>query len=144
MNIVDFSPLPALAGGILIGTATGLALLMNGKIAGISGVFGRILRAVPGDTGWRVWFVLGLIAGGAATFALYPPADAFVPVASTGQMALAGLLIGFGARLSGGCTSGHGICEISRGSIRGVVGTATFTVVGAITVYILNHVVGLR
>lgn len=144
MNIVNFTPIPALIGGVMIGVATGLALLMNGKIAGISGVFGRILRGVPGDTAWRVAFVLGLVAGGAAIFALYPPAASYVPMASVGQMAIAGLLVGFGARLGGGCTSGHGVCGISRGSLSGIVGTLTFMATGFLTVYVLNHVMGWR
>lgn len=144
MNIVNFTPLPALVGGVLIGVATGLVLLLNGKIAGISGVFARIFRGVPGDTGWRVAFVLGLTAGGAAIFALYPPAADYTSMASVGQMAVAGLLVGFGARLGGGCTSGHGVCGISRGSLSGIVGTLTFMATGFLTVYVFNHVVGWR
>lgn len=144
MNIVNFTPVPALVGGLLIGVATGLALLMNGRIAGVSGVLGRIFRAVPGDTAWRVWFVLGLVAGGAATFAVYPPAAAYLPMATTLQMAIAGLLLGFGARLGGGCTSSYGICGISRRSARSIVGTLTFMTTGFLTVYVLNHVMDIR
>jgi uncharacterized membrane protein YedE/YeeE len=144
MNIVNFTPVPALVGGLLIGLATGLALLMNGKIAGISGVLGRIFRGVPGDTEWRIYFVLGLVVGGAAIFALYPPSAAYVAMATPMQMIVAGLLVGFGARVGGGCTSGHGVCGISRRSIRGLVGTVTFMAAGFVTVYVLNHVVGLR
>lgn len=144
MNIVNFTPVPAMIGGVLIGIAAGLTLLMNGKIAGISGVFGRIFRPVPGDTAWRVAFVAGLVAGGAAIFGLYPPAAAYTSMASLGQMAVAGLLVGFGGRLGGGCTSGHGVCGISRGSMRGIVGTVTFMAVGFATVYVFNHLLGLR
>lgn len=144
MNIVNFTPAPALIGGVLIGVATGLTLLMNGKIAGVSGVFGRLLRPAPGDTAWRVAFVLGLVAGGATIFALYPPATAYTPMASIGQMAFAGLLVGFGTRLGGGCTSGHGVAGISRGSMRGIVGTLTFMATGFVTVYVFNHLLELR
>ena len=144
MEITNFTPWSALIGGILIGLSTGIVLFMNGKLAGISGVLGRIFRAVPGDTGWRVWFVAGLVIGGAAVFRAFPPAAAYVPVASTLQMAVAGLLVGFGARLGGGCTSGHGVCGISRGSVRSLIGTITFMAAGFVTVFLVNHVWGLR
>jgi len=144
MDIVNFAPVPALAGGMLIGLATGMALLMNGKIAGITGVVGRIFRGVPGDTAWRVWFVAGLVVGGAATFALYPPSAEYIAQATTGQIALAGLLVGLGTRLGGGCTSGHGVCGVSRGSVRSVAGTLTFIAAGILTVYVTNHLMAIR
>jgi uncharacterized membrane protein YedE/YeeE len=144
MNVVNFTPVPALVGGILIGLATGLALLLSGKIVGISGVFGRIFRAVPGDTAWRVAFVVGLVAGGAVIFQVSPTAAIYRPAATMPQIALAGLLVGLGTRIGGGCTSGHGVCGISRGSVRGIVGTLVFMAVGFATVYLTNHVMGLR
>ena len=111
MNWTEFTPITSLTGGVLIGFATGLALLLNGKIAGISGVVGRILRSTPGDALWRVWFVGGLVAGGGLTFALYPPsANLDFSRTSVSWMAVAGLLVGIGTRLGGGCTSGHGVC----------------------------------
>jgi uncharacterized membrane protein YedE/YeeE len=142
MDPTPFTPLPSLIGGMLIGLATGLALLLNGKIAGISGVVGRILRPAPGDASWRVTFLVGMVAGGAATFALYPPAAAFQSYGSPGLMAVAGLLVGFGARFGGGCTSGHGVCGISRGSSRGIMGTLVFMAVAFVTVYVIHHVGG--
>jgi len=139
MTITDFTPISALVGGLLIGTASAAALALNGKIPGISGVFGRILRGVPGDTAWRIAFVLGLVAGGALTFGLYPPAAAFESSATLLQMALAGLLVGIGTRVGGGCTSGHGVCGIARGSKRSIVATLTFMLAGFLTVYVLRH-----
>ncbi len=144
MNIVDFAPGPALIGGILIGLATGLALMLNGKIAGVSGVIGRIFRAAPGDTEWRIAFVVGLVLGGATIFALSPTPASYRPMATMPQLAIAGFLVGIGTRLGGGCTSGHGVCGISRGSFRGLVGTLTFMIVAFATVYLTNHVMGIR
>jgi len=142
VDLQAFTPVPALIGGLLIGLATGLALLLNGKVAGISGVFGRIFRPAPGEVVWRVWFVVGLVAGGAVTFALHAPAASFAPPGSVGVMALAGLLVGFGTRTGGGCTSGHGICGIARAAPAGIAGTVTFMVVGVATVYVVRHVLG--
>lgn len=142
MNITDFTPVPALIGGLLIGSASALALLLNGKIPGISGVFGRILQGVPGDTAWRITFVLGLIAGGALIFNAFPPAAAFQTSRSLVQMAVAGLFVGLGTRIGGGCTSGHGVCGVGRGSVRSIAGTLVFMLAGFVTVYVLHHVIG--
>ena len=140
MTIVEFTPLSALVGGVMIGTASAAALALNGKIPGISGVFGRILRGVPGDTAWRTFFVLGLVAGGALIFGLHPPAAAFESPRTLLQLAVAGLLVGVGTRVGGGCTSGHGVCGVSRGSKRSIVATLTFMLAGFLTVYVLQHV----
>lgn len=140
MEIVNFTPLPALAGGALIGGATGLVLYLNGKIAGISGVVGRLLRPQPGDVAWRAWFLVGLIGGGGATLALVPSIAGFTPVANIAQMALAGLLVGLGARLGGGCSSGHGVCGLSRGTPSGIAGTMTFMAVAFLLVFLLGGV----
>lgn len=102
MDPTSFTPVASTVGGLMIGLATGLALLLNGKIVGISGVVGRILRPTPGDAGWRGWFLAGMVAGGAITFAAYAPAAAFSPAGSLGTMVVAGLLVGLGARLGGG------------------------------------------
>lgn len=142
MDPTPFTPLPALLGGALIGLATGLVLLLNGKIAGVSGVVGRILRPAPGDAAWRVAFLLGMVGGGASTFALYAPARDFTPAGGVGVMVAAGLLVGFGARFGGGCTSGHGVCGISRGSTGGVTGTLVFMGVAFVTVYVARHLLG--
>jgi uncharacterized membrane protein YedE/YeeE len=139
MTIVDFTPLSALVGGVMIGTASAAALALNGKIPGISGVFGRIFRGVPGDTAWRIAFVLGLVAGGALIFGLYPSSAAFESPRTLLQMAVAGLLVGLGTRVGSGCTAGHGVCGISRGSKRSITATLTFMLAGFLTVYVLQH-----
>lgn len=144
MNAAAFTPISALIGGALIGLATGLVLLLNGKIAGVSGVVARTLRPTPGDTLWRVWFLLGLVAGGALTFAL-DPASAAIDASRAGGLpwiAAAGLLVGLGTRLGGGCTSGHGVCGISQGSSGGLVATVTFMLVAGVVVYLRAHLLG--
>ena len=137
----ELTPWSASLGGLMIGTASALAVV-QGKIPGISGVFGRIFRGVSGDTGWRVAFVLGLVAGGAATYALLPSTAAFGLPRTLPQVAIAGLLVGLGTRVGGGCTSGHGVCGVGSGSIRGIVGTLTFMATGFATVYALHHLLG--
>ena len=144
MNWGAFTPLTALAGGVLIGLATALVLVLNGRIAGISGVVARVLRPAPGDVLWRVWFMGGLVAGGALTFVLYPPSGLldFTRAGGLPTLALAGLLVGLGTRLGGGCTSGHGVCGISRGSSGGLAATLTFMVVAALVVFIRSRLLG--
>lgn len=139
MNIVDFTPISALVGGVMIGTASAAVLALGGKIPGVSGVFARIFRGVPGDTAWRACFVLGLVAGGTLIFRLYPPAAAFESSRTLVEIVVAGLLVGLGTRIGGGCTSGHGVCGISRGSKRSIVATLTFMLAGFLTVYCLQH-----
>jgi uncharacterized membrane protein YedE/YeeE len=141
MAIVDFTPYPALVGGLLIGSASALAVAMNGKIPGISGVFGRIFRGVSGDTMWRVVFVLGLVLGGALVFSAYAPAATYRPSRGPVVTAAAGLLVGLGTRVGEGCTSGHGVCGLGRGSLRSLVATLTFMLWAFVTVYVMDHVV---
>lgn len=126
------SVLRALAGGALIGLAATIALLAHGRIAGISGTVGRVLDD-DGGRGFRVPFLAALLAVGTAA-ALVAPASFGTAVRSTPLLAVAGLLVGVGTTLGNGCTSGHGVCGISRGSTRSLVATATFMVTGAITV----------
>ncbi|RZJ07141.1 MAG: YeeE/YedE family protein [Rubrivivax sp.] len=137
-----FTPLASLAGGALIGVAAGMLVLLNGRIAGISGVVGGLLRPVRGDRAWRVAFVLGLIAAPAA-YALFKAVP--VPRIEAGWSALivAGLLVGIGTRYGAGCTSGHGVCGLSRLSPRSLVATLTFMGAGFVTVFVLRHVVGI-
>lgn len=143
MNWEAFTPWSALLGGALIGLSTGLVLFLNGKIAGISGVVGRIIRPAPGDALWRVWFLAGLIAGGALTFALLPStAEMTLPSGGVPLFLGAGLLVGLGTRLGGGCTSGHGVCGLSRGSTGGLAATLTFMGVAGIVVYVRMHLLG--
>lgn len=133
-----FTPWSALAGGLLIGIAAGLFALLNGRIAGISGIVGGLLRAVRGDVAWRVAFLAGLLAAPL----LYSLADA-PPVpridAGYGALVLAGLLVGLGTRYGSGCTSGHGVCGLSRLSPRSLAATGTFMAAGFATVFVIRH-----
>lgn len=137
MDWAHFTPWSALLGGVLIGLATGLTLLLNGKIAGISGVLGRILRPQEDDSFWRLSFLVGLALGGALTVSLVPGAGAMVFPKTGGLLGIlvAGVLVGFGTRYGGGCTSGHGVCGISRASKGGAAATVTFMVVAGLVVF---------
>jgi uncharacterized protein len=137
----NFTPLPSLMGGILIGLSASAMLVLDGKIAGISGIFAGVLRPARGDTAWKACFLAGLLAGGLMLRLALPQAFAFGILRSPGVLVLAGLLVGFGTRLGNGCTSGHGVCGIGRLSPRSVVATATFVATGALIVFIVNHVV---
>ena len=129
----------ALAGGALIGLAVAALLLGNGRVAGISGIVGGLLRPTPGEWEWRAFFVVGLLAGGAVARALVPASVSGATTGSLPVLALAGLLVGVGTRISGGCTSGHGVCGVSRLSIRSIVATVTFMAVGAGVVFLVRH-----
>jgi len=113
------------------------------KIAGISGVFAGVLRPVKGDTDWKVCFIAGLLAGGVLLRVFLPQAFAFGIVRAWPALVAAGLMVGFGTRLGNGCTSGHGVCGVSRLSIRSILATATFRTTGALTVFVTNHVFGV-
>ena len=132
----------ALVGGVLIGLAAAALLLLDGKIAGISGIVGGLTQPKPGDVGWRAAFLLGLLVGGTGLLAWRPEALGPPAVASTVTFVLAGLLVGAGTRLGNGCTSGHGVCGVGRGSMRSLVATATFMTTGAATVFLVRHVLG--
>lgn len=138
----DFTPIPALIGGILIGLAAALLLAFNGRIAGISGIFGGALLPEAGETRWRVFFLGGLLLGGFALRAFHPDAFRSEDVGGVPVVALAGLLVGFGTSLGSGCTSGHGVCGLSRFSIRSLVATLTFMATGALTVFVVRNVLG--
>jgi uncharacterized membrane protein YedE/YeeE len=139
--VENFTPVSALIGGGLIGLAAAMLLIVNGRIAGVSGVVGDLLRPVESDSGWRIAFVGGLIAGPlfyqlVAGQMLTVTIDAMLPV-----LIVAGFLVGFGTNLGAGCTSGHGVCGIARFSPRSLIATVIFMSAGAITVYIARHVV---
>ncbi|MFY0567931.1 YeeE/YedE family protein [Archangium lansingense] len=132
-----------LLGGALIGMSASLLLLANGRVAGISGVVGALLAPVRGDIAWRVLFFGGLLSGGLLLARLRPESFAAPASLSAGgvvPLVVAGLLVGFGSRLGNGCTSGHGVCGISRGSVRSIVATLTFMATGALTVFLVRHV----
>ena len=133
-----FTPRSSLAGGLLIGLATALLLLLSGRIAGISGIVGGLLRPGKGDVAWRVAFVLGLFAA-PLVFVLAMPLPRVTIDASTTTLIIAGLLVGVGTRYGSGCTSGHGVSGLSRGSRRSIVATASFMVAGFLTVFVVRH-----
>jgi len=137
----SFTPWHSLAGGVLIGVATAMLLLFNGRIAGISGIVGGLLRPAKGDVGWRIAFVLGLVLAPAA-FSLVAPLPAVRVDADGAALVIAGLLVGVGTRYGSGCTSGHGVCGLSRGSPRSLVATTAFMLAGFATVFAVRHVVG--
>jgi uncharacterized protein len=138
----NFTPLASLAGGVLIGLSASAMLLLDGKIAGISGILAGVLKPVKGDTLWRICFLTGLLAGGLLLKELLPRAFEFGLIRPFPLLAIAGLLVGFGTRLGSGCTSGHGVCGVSRLSPRSLVATATFIFTGALVAYLLNHLAG--
>ncbi len=140
----NFTPLPATAGGILIGLSATLMLLFKGRITGISGMVGALLKPAENDWQWRLLFLLGMITGasllhfiGIASFA--PRSD--FPL---WLLALGGLCVGFGTRMGSGCTSGHGICGIARLSKRSMIATTVFMLSGVITVFIIRQLIGLQ
>lgn len=133
-----FTPWTAVAGGILIGLAAALFALLNGGIAGISGIVGGLLRPLRGDVAWRLAFVAGLI-GAPFVYSLVATLPTLRIDASPGLLVLAGLLVGVGTRYGAGCTSGHGVCGLSRLSLRSLVATLCFMVAGFATVFVLRH-----
>ncbi len=139
----SFTPIASAVGGALIGLSAVLMLLGLGRIAGISGIFGGlVVRPMGGDVAWRLLFVAGLLAGGVAMYLAVPELFAVRVHRPLFAVALAGLLVGFGTRMGNGCTSGHGVCGISRFSARSIVATVTFMTTGAITVFVVQHVLG--
>jgi uncharacterized membrane protein YedE/YeeE len=137
-----FTPWPALAGGVLIGIAAALFVLLNGRIAGISGIVGGLLKPVRGDIAWRAAFVAGLIVA-PMLYAAFAPAPMLQVDADYGALVVAGLLVGLGTRYGSGCTSGHGVCGLSRLSPRSLVATLVFMAAGFMTVYVSRHLLGL-
>jgi len=131
-----------LAGGMLIGLSAAAVLLFLGKVAGISGIAGGLLGAAPGDRFWRAAFLAGLLGGGALLRAIDPATVRFGLERSLVTIAAAGLLVGYGTRLGNGCTSGHGVCGVARGSRRSIVATTTFMIVGMLTVLLARLVRG--
>ena len=137
-----FTPLAALTGGVLIGIAAAMFALLNGRVAGISGVLGGLLRPAKGDRAWRIAFVLGLV-GAPALYLLAAALPKPQIDAGYGALILAGLLVGIGTRYGAGCTSGHGVCGLSRLSPRSLVATAAFMGAGFVTVFIARHLLGI-
>jgi uncharacterized membrane protein YedE/YeeE len=138
VNWTDFTPWSALGGGLLIGLAVALFVLFNGRIAGISGIVGGLLRPATGERGGRIAFLLGLVAA-PLVYTLAAPLPAMRIDAGTGTLTAAGLLVGIGTRYGAGCTSGHGVCGLARGSARSLAATLAFMGAGFATVFIMRH-----
>ncbi|MFI8616321.1 YeeE/YedE family protein [Acidovorax sp. NPDC077693] len=136
-----FTPWSSLAGGVMIGIAAGILVLLNGRVAGISGILGGLLQPVKGEVAWRAAFVAGLLVA-PLMYALcldlpQPQIDV-----GTGALVMAGILVGVGTRYGSGCTSGHGVCGLSRLSLRSLAAAAIFMGAGFATVVVARHIVG--
>ena len=138
----NFTPLSALIGGALIGAAASVLLLLDGRIAGISGILGGLLPPERGDTAWRFLFLLGLPIGVALWRWLGNPAAALHITSSVPVLIAGGLLVGLGSRIGSGCTSGHGVCGLARLSPRSVAATGAFMAAGIATVFVGRHILG--
>ncbi len=134
-----FTPWTSLVGGLMIGLAATLFLFFNGRIAGISGIVGGLLRPSNGDIGWRIAFIAGMV-GAPLVYGLLLPLPNVRVDASMPILIVAGLLVGIGTRYGSGCTSGHGVCGLSRRSPRSMMATLAFMFAGFVTVYIVRHV----
>jgi uncharacterized membrane protein YedE/YeeE len=135
----DFTPVSAIVGGTLIASSLALMLIGTGRIAGLSGIFAGLLRGSPGDWVWRAWFVLGMFAVGVAFRALRPETYDYAARVPLWGIVISGLLVGAGTRASNGCTSGHGLCGMSRLSKRSIIATCVFFGIGVLTATIVGH-----
>jgi len=136
-----FTPWASLAGGVLLGLASALFVLVNGRILGISGILGGLIKPKGGDVAWRAAFILGLLAAPMLYAALRGTWEVRIE-AGWGAVVAAGLLVGIGTRYASGCTSGHGVCGLSRLSPRSLVATLAFMGTGFATVFVVKHLVG--
>lgn len=137
--MTNFTPLSSLIGGLLIGFSTLLLIRWLGQIAGISGIVGQLWSTGAADRLWRLAFVTGLLLA-PLLYTLFAPLPAMEITTSTSWLIVSGLLVGFGSRLGGGCTSGHGVCGLSRLSLRSVVATLTFMLTAMLVVWLMRHV----
>ena len=139
---MHFTPWASLTGGLILGVASAMFLLLNGRILGISGILGGLMPPKVGDTWWRVAFLLGMFAAPTVFHAVMPVEWVTAPRIEAGELSVigAGLLVGIGTRYASGCTSGHGVCGLSRLSPRSLVATLSFMGAGFLMVYVLRHV----
>ena len=135
-----FTPWASLAGGIFLGLAAAFFVLLNGRVLGISGILGGLVKPQPGDAGWRIAFIAGLVAA-PALWRLFGPLPEARVDASVAVLVISGLLVGWGTRYGSGCTSGHGVCGLARLSPRSLAATLAFMAAGFVTVYVARHVV---
>ncbi len=138
-----FTPVSALAGGVLIGAAAALLLWLNGRIAGVSGITNGLLAWKRGDILWRLLFLGGLVAGAGVYYGWFGNAPLARPNFPGGLLAAGGLLVGFGTSFGSGCTSGHGVCGLGRLSLRSLVATVIFLVTGILTTFVVRHLFGV-
>ena len=145
MNLdwAHFTPWASLTGGIVLGVASAIFILVNGRILGISGILGGLLPPKVGDTSWRIALLLGFAAAPSVFHALVPAQYVVAPRIDATELTViaAGLLVGIGTRYASGCTSGHGVCGLSRLSPRSLVATASFMGAGFVLVYVMRHVI---
>jgi uncharacterized protein len=143
MNIdwSHFTPWSSLAGGLLLGIAAAMFILLNGRVLGISGIVGGLLKPRSNDTGWRLAFLAGLLVAPTA-WSLFATPVAPRIAAGPALLVIAGLLVGWGTRYGSGCTSGHGVCGLARLSPRSLAATLAFMATGFVTVFVLRHLVG--
>ncbi len=142
IDLVHFSPYSSFAGGMLIGIATAILVLFNGRIAGVSGILGQALNGgIVRDNLWRIAFVMGIIAA-PALWQIWVGEIEIVIQTNALWLMIAGLLVGVGTSYGSGCTSGHGICGLSRLSMRSLIATLSFMISGMVTVYIMRHILG--
>lgn len=137
---LHFTPWASLAGGVLLGVASAMLILINGRVLGISGMLGGLLRPARDDAGWRIAFFAGLLAAPALWWLAAGPVPARIE-AGPALLVVAGLLVGWGTRYGSGCTSGHGVCGLSRLSPRSMLATLAFMAAGFVTVFAVRHVV---
>ena len=137
----SFTPASALIGGVVIGVAVAVLVLVNGRIAGIAGIVGGLLRPAPGEISWRLTFIAGLMLAPLLFIAAGKPPSIIVD-ADYPALAIAGLIVGLGTRYGSGCTSGHGVCGVSRLSPRSIVATLAFMATGFATVFVIRHLTG--
>ncbi|HEY3891967.1 MAG TPA: YeeE/YedE family protein [Bradyrhizobium sp.] len=135
----NLTPLSGLLGGALIGLAAASLMLLTGRIAGVSGIFGGLLALRPADQGWRIAFVAGLIAAPLLATLAGAPLPVPAMTSNLALVAIGGLLVGFGSRMGNGCTSGHGVCGSARLSVRSIAATLIFMATAVITVAIVRH-----
>ena len=140
--MTEFTPVSASIGGLLIGGSAALLLILNGRTAGISGILGGLLQPQSNDIRWRLAFLAGLLLAPLAYMAAGGPRPEIEITSIPGLIVLGGLLVGFGTRLGAGCTSGHGVCGIGRGSPRSLAATAMFMTVAIVTVFVTRHLIG--
>ncbi|MEP0339543.1 MAG: YeeE/YedE family protein [Alphaproteobacteria bacterium] len=138
--MIPFDPISALAGGVLIGLGAVILALFNGRVAGISGILGGLLDGERANLAWRAAFIAGLVGAGFLGLKLVSP-DVMIAV-DWPTLVIGGLLVGIGTRLGSGCTSGHGVCGMARGSIRSIAATAVYISVAVATVFVTRHLIG--